>query len=231
MRVLVFAAHPDDEVLGCGGSIARHIIEGNEVAVEILAEGITSRGDTLPNAEGLESLEQLRLAAERANRVLGVKSLRLHGLPDNRLDTVPLLDVVKRVESAVAEFEPAIVYTHHGGDLNVDHEVVNRAVLTACRPSPQTPVRTVLGFEVPSSTEWRPGFATRFAPTWFVDISRTLDMKLAALEAYASEMRAWPHARSLESVRSLALWRGATVGVEAAESFDLLRHVTKSKGP
>lgn len=217
--VLVFAAHPDDEVLGCGATIARHIRSGDDVHVVIMAEGITSRpGDASGQTE---ELARLHAAARQANAALGATSLHLLGFADNRMDAVALLDVVKAVEGFIDRYRPDTVYTHHGGDVNIDHSVVHRAVITACRPLPGQPVKTLLFFEVPSSTEWQT--PSSFAPDWFVDVSVTLDAKLAALAAYAQELRPFPHPRSAEGVRHLAGWRGATVGVAAAEAFKVGR--------
>lgn len=223
-RVAVIAAHPDDEVLGCGGAMARHIAEGDSVAVLILAEGLTSRDDSRDVQAHAGGLSQLRQAAEAAHAVLGTSSLSLHDFPDNRMDTVALLDVVKVVEAFMSQHQPHVVYTHHRSDLNVDHQCVHNAVLTACRPQPGFFVQTLLFFEVPSSTEWNPT-STPFVPNWFVDITATLPRKLDALNCYASEMRVWPHARSIDAVTYLARWRGASVGVQAAEAFILGRHV------
>ena len=145
-------------------------------------------------------------------------------LPDNRLDSIPLLDITRRVEALIEQHRPATVFTHHADDLNIDHRRVHQAVMTACRPQRGHPVRTLLCFEVPSSTEWQPsGSGAPFAPNWFVDISDTLARKLAALDAYAAELRDWPHPRSRQGVEHLARWRGATVGCEAAEAFMLAR--------
>ncbi len=139
-----------------------------------------------------------------------------------------LLDVVQRIETFVARYGPATVLTHHAGDVNVDHRVVHDAVIAACRPQPMHTVRELLFFEIPSSTEWRPpASAPPFTPNWFVDISDTLDAKLAALRAYAPEMRPFPHPRSMEAVVALATWRGATVGVAAAEAFMLGRAIIR----
>lgn len=223
MNVLVVAAHPDDEVLGCGASIARHAAAGDAVHVLILAEGLTSRGRA-----GAAALRKLRADAQKAARVLGAQPPVFGGLPDNRLDTVALLDVVKLVEREVARVRPAVVYTHHAGDLNVDHRVAHQAVLTACRPLPASPVGKILCFEVPSSTEWQaPGSAPAFAPNVFHDVAKSLSRKLAALRAYAGEMRRWPHPRSLKAVEHLARWRGATIGADAAEAFVLARAVER----
>jgi LmbE family N-acetylglucosaminyl deacetylase len=226
MNVLIIVAHPDDEILGCGGSMARHVRGGDSVAVEILAEGITSRDAQRSRGSRTRELGELRSAALHANAILGVRDVRLHDLPDNRMDSMPLIEVVKKVEEIVRERAPDIIYTHHGGDLNVDHRVTARAVLTACRPLPGARVRRILSFEVPSSTEWQAPAPTEvFMPAWFNDISDTLELKLKALDAYASEMRTWPHARSIEAVTHLARWRGASVGRSAAEAFTLLRQI------
>jgi N-acetylglucosamine malate deacetylase 1 len=225
MKILVVAAHPDDEVLGCGATIARHAASGDEVRVLILAEGITSRGAGRKASE----LAKLRSAAKKANGILAVKEHFLERMPDNRMDGVDLLDVVKVVERHVDEFNPQTVYTHHAGDLNVDHRVTHQAVMTACRPLPGHSVTRILCFEVPSSTEWQPpASGATFAPNWFNDVSRTLPVKLKALRAYAGEMRKWPHPRSLRAVEHLAHWRGATIGVDAAEAFMLARAVERA---
>lgn len=226
MRILVIAAHPDDEVLGCGGTIARHVQQGDEVHVLILAEGLTSR-DGQRNREKFEGeLSLLAQSAQEANRLLGVHSLALHDFPDNRMDSIDLLDVIKVIEKHLAIYTPDAVYTHHAGDVNVDHRVVHQAVVTACRPFPGQSIKRLLFFEISSSTEWQvPASAPAFLPNYYVDVSQTLSLKMHALEAYESEMRPWPHPRSLQAVEYLARWRGATVGVGAAEAFILGRQM------
>lgn len=227
MNVLVVAAHPDDEVLGCGATIARHADRGDVVRVLILGEGITSRHEQRDDADPAE-LRALRDAAARASEVLGVKELQLRDLPDNRFDTVPLLDVVKIVERTVEAWQPELVYVHHGGDLNVDHAVTFRAVLTATRPVPGCVVQTLLAFEVPSATEWAFGrLATRFAPDTFVDVEATLARKIAALREYDGELRAFPHPRSGEGLDVVARRWGSTVGIGAAEAFETIRAVVR----
>lgn len=225
MNVLVVAAHPDDEVLGCGATIARHADRGDAVHVLILGEGITSRHDQPSDADP-EELRALHRAAARASDVLGAKDCELTSLPDNRFDTVALLDVVKIVERAVATWQPEIVYTHHGGDLNVDHAITFRAVLTATRPTPGCFVRSLLAFEVPSSTEWAFGrLEPRFAPDTYVDVGATLERKIAALREYDGELRAFPHPRSAEGLDVVARRWGSVVGVDAAEAFETIRAV------
>ena len=180
----------------------------------------------LTSADDTAALQRRRAAAEQAGAILGVASTTFGDFPDNRMDTVPLLEIARAVEHLVAMYQPAIVLTHHAGDVNIDHRRIHEAVVTACRPQPGNPVRTVLTFEVASSTEWQfPGSAPVFAPSWFVDISDTLAVQQAALAAYAEELRPWPHPRSPEALRDRARWRGARIGVEAAEAFMLCRHI------
>lgn len=226
MSVLVVAAHPDDEALGCGGTIARLSEEGRTVHVVILAEGITSRDATPGHSARREELSALGRAAKAAGHTLGAASVNLQRFPDNRLDSLDRLEVTKAVESWIDEVQPDTVLTHHAGDVNIDHRRIHEAVVTACRPQPGHCVRRLLFFEVASSTEWQPpGSAAPFEPNVFVDISNYLERKLAALEIYESEMRPWPHARSREAVSHQARWRGASVGVEAAEAFILGREL------
>jgi LmbE family N-acetylglucosaminyl deacetylase len=224
LTVLVVAAHPDDEVLGCGGTIARHADAGDLVQVLIIAEGATSRQRKRDRAKAADDFSQLAQAAQSAAKILGAAGVELLDLPDNRLDSFDLLDLIKLVEDRVALYQPQVVYVHHAGDVNVDHRRLHEAVVTACRPTPGHSVRQLLSFEVASSTEWQPpGSAPAFQPNWFVDISSQWRRKRQALEAYAIEMRPWPHARSIEALEHLAHWRGAQVGIEAAEAFCLLR--------
>ena len=226
-RIAVIAAHPDDEVLGCGATMARHSAKGDEVHVLIVAEGATSRSATRDRLEFKDQLSHLAASARRANELLGTANLELLEFPDNRMDSVDLLDVVKAIEAFLERSKPHVVYTHWPFDLNVDHRVVSEAVQTACRPIPQSVQEQMLFFEVPSSTECRISGSRSFEPNYFVEVSATLELKRRALESYASEMRAWPHARSLDAVEALARWRGASVGVEAAEAFALGRTLVR----
>jgi LmbE family N-acetylglucosaminyl deacetylase len=221
---LVVAAHPDDEVLGCGGTIARLAQAGDTVHVAILGEGITSRHASRAEADASE-LAELRETSRRAADRLGVAELYHYDLPDNRFDSVALLDVVKIVEELIERIRPRTVFTHHPGDVNVDHEVLHRAVLAATRPMEGTPVREVLAFEVPSSTEWAFGQLATFRPCVFYDVTATLDAKLEAMQLYEGESRVSPHPRSPESLEALARQRGTAVGVQAAEAFELVRTI------
>lgn len=222
--ILILAAHPDDEALGCGGTIAKLADAGATIHVAFLADGVFSRAGNQNKQQ--EELHIRRTAAKKVCDILGVKSVSFGDFPDNRMDTIALLDIIKAVEALITAHQPETVFTHHAGDVNIDHRRVHEAVVTACRPQHGHPVKMLLCFEVPSSTEWQlPGSAPAFAPNWFVDISATLDRKLSALEAYTDELRAWPHPRSRQGVEHLVHWRGATVGVDAAEAFMLGRHL------
>ena len=222
--MLVFAAHPDDEVLGCGGTIARLSSEGVHIHVIFFTDGVSARDEMVSSNESIER----RAAAKTAMKILGAKSVTFGAYPDNRMDSVDLLDIVQFVELQIHDYAPQMILTHHAGDLNIDHRLVHQATITACRPQPNHCVKTILFFEVPSSTEWQtPGSAPGFSPNWFVDISDYLEIRTRALEAYADEMRSWPHSRSLQAINHLARWRGATVGVDAAEAFMLGRNIVK----
>jgi len=221
MKVLVIAAHPDDEILGCGGTLARHVMEGDEVNIVIVAEGATSRQD-----EGRENVTALRQAASDAAVALGAQPPVFLGLLDNRLDSVDLLDIVQAIEEQARSIQPEIIYTHHGSDLNLDHHVVNRAAITAFRPLPGHTIRAIYAYETLSSTEWGTGSTgPAFRPQHFVDITETLDTKMKALDCYQMEMRAFPHPRSNEAVTSLAKLRGSHAGVLAAEAFEVILEI------
>jgi LmbE family N-acetylglucosaminyl deacetylase len=220
-RVLIVAAHPDDEVLGCGGTAARLVKEGHEVYTVILGEGITSRDDARQPEKRAEELAQLKQQTLDANKLLGVKDVFMFDFPDNRFDTVPLLDIVKVIEKIKTQVRPGILFTHFENDLNIDHQVVYRAVLTASRPLPGESVKELYSFEVLSSTEWR--FPLSFSPDCFFDITETIDIKTAALEKYESELKEFPHPRSIKGMRLNAEQWGMKTGVSFAEAFKVVR--------
>ncbi len=220
MRVLVVAAHPDDEALGCGGTIARHVAGGGQVQCLFMTNGVDARGtDSAASARRSES-------AGRAARCLGFTNPTILNFPDNGMDSVPLLAATKAVERVLGEHLPNVIYTHHGSDLNVDHRITHQAVITACRPLPGTSVNLILCFETLSSTEWSSrAIGDGFRPNHFVNIAAHLGAKLSALAEYEEEMRTFPHPRSPEAVRALATLRGSCVGLPAAEAFELVRHI------
>lgn len=219
MRVLTVAAHPDDETLGAGGTMAWHAARGDTVWVCVLADGVTSRHDKV----------QLQAdCARRACDTLGVERLVLVGLPDQRLDTLSLLDVITPIEEVIAELRPDVVLTHFAGDVNEDHRLVSRATMVATRPAADSSVVKVCSFEVASSTDWAPPIpGSIFAPNLYVDISETLETKLTAMKAYTetylNEMRPFPHPRSVEALTAYARRHGAASGLLAAEPFMVLR--------
>lgn len=216
--ILVVVAHADDEVLGCGGTIARHVAEGDAVHVVFMADGVSSRAMN-DSAE----LQRRNQARDAALRILGVTNSYALDFPDNRMDSVPLLDVVKALELIVPQVQPNRVYTHHHGDLNVDHRVTHQAVMTACRPVPGSSVREFLTFEVMSSTEWATPGVEAFVPNAFIDIGGYLETKMKALEKYYMEMHPEPHSRSVVHIESQALHRGNCMGLKAAEAFQVVR--------
>jgi LmbE family N-acetylglucosaminyl deacetylase len=224
VRIGVIAAHPDDEVLGCGATMARLAVE-HEVHVALLGEGFASRSvarDASVDAE----LRRLHEAAQQVASMLGVRSLKLASLPDNQFDRVALLDIVRWVEGWLADVRPTVVYTHHPGDLNVDHRLTFQALLTATRPVPGCGVREVYSFEAPSSTEWAfQRLEPAFRPNTFVDVTDTIEMKIKALEAYAGEARTFPHPRSPEALRAASQRWGSVAGVPNAEAFELIRAI------
>lgn len=222
-NVLVIAAHADDEALGCGGTIRRHVDSGDRVEVLFLTNGVGARINV-----DAAAVEQRRIAMEAALQILGVHHYVCHDFPDNALDTIGLLEVIRVIGNFTDRFENVdTVYTHYSGDLNIDHQVTHRAVMTFFRPQPQAiHPKSILSFEVPSSTGWfgASGVHT-FIPNYFVNVTATLKVKQEALEAYAEEMRPWPHARSMEAIKCLAAYRGSSVGLKAAEAFVLERLV------
>jgi LmbE family N-acetylglucosaminyl deacetylase len=219
-RVVVIGAHPDDELLGAGGTLARHVLAGDEVHAVVVADGAGSRYP----AELVSTLEK---QARRAAEIIGFASLQLLSLPDQRLDTVPLIELTQRLESVLDDVGPGTVYTHFPEDVNADHQLVARCAWTACRPyGRRRPVRKFAVFETPSSTEWAwPRPATEMRPSMFVDVTDTLEAKIAAMECYETELRDYPHPRSSRALRERAAYWGSHIGVRAAEPFVILREL------
>lgn len=220
-KVLVVAAHPDDEVLGCGGTVARLTNDGCEVYTLILGTGIAGRYEN-GDAEKIKSeIEELKKQTHAANETIGVKEVFFHDFPDNRFDTVALLDLVKVIEQVKEDIKPDMVFTHYAGDLNIDHQITYKAVLTATRPLSEETVRQIYSFEVLSSTEWN--YPMTFSPDVFFDISSTLDTKLKAMSEYKSELREFPHPRSLQAIKLSAEYWAIQVGLRYIEAFKAVR--------
>ena len=216
-RVLVFAAHPDDEVLGMGGTIAVHVDGGDQVRVVVVTDGSSAQypGDSETRLRKEE--EALRAAAE-----LGVMDYVHLALPDMRLDTLPHVEVNRVVEEHVGDFAPELVYTPHP-DVNLDHRRLFDSVAVATRPVPGQPVRRLLTYAPTSSTEWTPAPLNWFVPNWFVDIGEAIERKVAAFAHYETERREYPHPRSERAIRATAEFYGASCGCEHAEPFVLVR--------
>jgi N-acetylglucosamine malate deacetylase 1 len=266
MNVLVVAAHPDDELLGVGGTIAWHIAKGDQVRVAVMCEGLSARfsaegryevnlengaaagittsvhADVAHGAENgahvhacensvnkprwyvPERLDEVRQETREAARILGVTDLHLKNLPDQGLDRMPLSEVAKEVEQLVADFQPEIVYTHFGGDINRDHRVLTEAVLVATRPYAAPSVKEILMFETPSSTEWGSPYLTlSFQPNAYVDITPFLERKIEAFNCYTGELRPFPHPRSPQALATRAQYWGSLINRESAEAFVVVR--------
>jgi N-acetylglucosamine malate deacetylase 1 len=222
-KILIVAAHPDDEVLGCGGTIARHIDEGSTVAVIFMSKGVSSR----PVANVHDESKRRHSAMNAAMKSLGVEHITCCDFPDNQMDSVPLLEVTKAIENIINSFKPNTVYTHFSQDLNIDHRITHQAVMTACRPQKKSTVSKIFSFEILSSTEWNSPTLQAFTPQYIVDISKYWHKKLQALNCYQEELRVFPHSRSIECIEALATLRGCTHGIKMAEAFYIERIINK----
>jgi LmbE family N-acetylglucosaminyl deacetylase len=225
-QVLIICAHPDDEVIGAGGAIAHHIYNGDTVNIIFLSDGESSR-----NCDSIISdIEARQQSAYKSCSILGSNKPIFHDFSDNMMDSYNLLEIVKVVEKEVAHYKPSIIYTHHSGDLNIDHRITNKAVLTACRPTPECVVEKIYTFEVLSSTNWSSRQENNlFNPNHYIDITPYFEKKMNALECYIGEIRPYPHSRSFESVKALAIYRGTTVGMCYAEAFFIERSIERTK--
>ncbi len=223
MKVLVIAAHPDDEVLGCGATIAKHTKKGDIVDVLILGDGITARYEEkdLNHPEVIQKVEEMKNHAANASEVLGVNKLQIEGFCCARFDKIPLIDFAKIIERKIKEFKPDRLYTHGPNDVSIDHGIVYRAVQTATRPMSADPVKEVFLMEILSGTEWN--FLEAFRPDYYVEVAETIQLKVNALREYSSERREFPHPRSGEGIITLAKKRGSEVGLNYAEAFKVFR--------
>lgn len=213
-RVLVIAAHPDDETLGMGGTIHKLSLLGSHVRIVFLSDGIASRDKIR------ESLDKRRTAAKNALSHLNCSDVHFYDYPDNAMDNVPLIEVVKTIEACIKDFSPTVLFTHFPQDLNVDHRITSQASLVASRPKVSSKIKSLLYFEVQSSTEWNFG-SSQFMPNMFVDISDSSGFKLDALKEYQVEIEDFPEARSFAGIEARSIVRGVTVGVSNAEAFQI----------
>lgn len=223
MKILVIAAHPDDEIYGLGGTIAKYCEEGHEVYTLIVTEGCTSQ---YPGNSTI--IEQKKEEAKQSNSILGVKEVIFADMPDMKLDTVNHVELNKVIETVIKEINPDIVYTHHKGDANKDHKLIYESTLVAVRPTQWCNIKKLYTYDVPSSTEWgSPMSESVFIPNTFVDIEKYVDLKADAIRKYNSELREYPHPRSVESVEIYDKANGVRVGMKSCEAFCLIRELNK----
>ena len=235
MKVLVIVAHPDDEVLGMGGTLRKLSVKNHDIKVVFLATGIAARrSDNFRNETKYEinktlikkmeeQIKKLRLDAKRALKILGIKNIEFFDFPDNEMDMVSNLEITKTIENIIKKFKPDVIYTHTKNDINVDHRAIFNATITATRPSTRVNVKKVICFEVPSSSEWN--FGDTFSPNIFVDIKRELSYKKKAIQTYKTELKKFPHPRSVNSLDIIAKRWGTVSGFEASEAFELIREL------
>jgi len=225
-KILLVVAHPDDEILGAGATMHKLIKNYNcKVSLIILGEGITSRSTKRDPDLWEQELNIHKKNISAAMKIIGIEDIKTYNLPDNRFDSIDMLDIVKIIEKDKKAIRPQVIFTHHENDLNIDHQIVFKAVLTACRPLSKETVKTIFSFEVPSSTEWQsPLSGTPFIPNVYIEVNKSnLRAKQKAMSSYRFEFRKYPHPRSTEALEILAQFRGITIGTKYAEGFQLIR--------
>lgn len=229
-KIMLVVAHPDDELLGLGATMHKLIHEEQcQIHVVILGEGITSRAESRDTKLWAKELATHRKNIKNAQGAIGYQSVSIYDFPDNRFDTVALLDIIKVIEKEKSDFKPEVIFTHHGGDVNVDHQRTFEAVITACRPMVQEQVKTIITFETPSGTEWRASTDPRhFVPNLFFSVSRAnVEAKIKGMESYEFEKRPYPHPRSPQALIIQAQRWGVAVACEYAEAFCLVRSINR----
>lgn len=228
-KIMIVVAHPDDELLGLGASMNRIIKEdwNVETHVVILGEGLTSRSDSRNVEEWHEKLKKHKQNILEAQKAIGYVDVSIYDFPDNRFDSIPILDIIKTIENEKEKFSPDIIFTHHGGDVNIDHQRTFEAVLTSCRPMKHETVKTLITFETPSGTEWRSSSDPRhFLPNFFISVEeKNVEAKIKGMESYEFEKREYPHPRSPEALRIQAKRWGVSIGKDYAEAFQIIRSI------
>jgi len=225
---MIVVAHPDDELLGLGATMNRLIKEENiNTHVVILGEGITSRSDSRDPEKWEKELLVHRKNIKQAQESIGYHNVSIHDFPDNRFDTVALLDIIKVIETEKSNFQPDVIFTHHGGDVNIDHQRTFEAVITSCRPMENEKVLNIITFETPSGTEWRASSDPKhFIPNLFFSVNKeNLESKIKGMESYEFEKRNYPHPRSPEALKIQAQRWGISIGKEYAEAFQVIRSI------
>lgn len=220
-KILVIAAHPDDEILGCGGTIIKHIKKKDIVNVVFLSDGESSRKN-----------DDLKISIRKKQAIscckfLNTKKPYFFNFPDNKLDSIPLLHIIKKIENTIKKLKPEIIYTHYFGDLNIDHQKTFEAVNVACRPLKKNTVKNIFCFEILSSSEWQISTKKKFNPNYFINIDNEIKQKLSALKMYKNELKKYPHSRSLKGVNALSMYRGIQSGNKHAEAFYIARSIEK----
>lgn len=227
-KVLVVASHPDDEVLGIGGTINLLVNEYNvQARALILGQGMVARGENHKPEDWEKELETHKQNIRESGKKIGYERIDTYNFPDNRFDSTDLLDLVKVVENYKNDYQPEAIFTHHGGDTNIDHQQTFKAIITATRPQKGEPVKHIWAFETPSSTEWQAfNYPLYFKPNFFVPLNEwNVDAKIKAMECYEYEKREFPHPRSPEALKVLTQKRGVEVGAPLAEAFMLIRSI------
>jgi len=226
-KILVFAAHPDDEILGCGATLLKLKKKGFKIKSIFLGDGETSR--RTHNRLILNSITRREKQAIKVSKKGKFEKPVFKRFPDNKLDTIPMLDIVKIIERQIKNYKPEIIFTHFENDLNIDHQIVYKAVLTATRPLSRTFVKKIYSFEVPSSTEFTFNRNPKkiFNPNFYVEVEKTIKEKIKLLKIYKDEIKKWPHPRSLKSIKNLSMFRGSQIGLKYAEAFMLIRELSK----
>ncbi len=222
-KILIIASHPDDETIGCGATIARHISDGDEVKIMTMTNGISSRGIT-----DKKNIQKRKDCFVQAMKILGAEIVAQGDFPDNMLDSVPLLELVKFIEKEKIKTNYNIVYTHSSSDLNVDHRLTFQASMTAFRPEPNETIKEIRCFEIPSSTDFSASqISSAFKPNLFISTENFHEIKVRALEIYRDEIKEFPHSRSIKAIDALATVRGSSVGIEKAEAFEVVRKIER----